>query len=185
MSNHDSSSRLSAEPFAVLDQRSRLARPLRFLLALLLATLCPALASRAMGQNIQYDDKALDLGMRSTVRVDPVTRGISFEIPLGSYAGRAGLNMPVTLSYTSKVWDVQFQGYASGPPPPFQGGFQPFTIVTSNYARHSFSGWTSTIGLPSVDFTPSNHVYDMNGFPKMSCGMERGMLTGISVGIMR
>jgi len=121
-----------------------------------------------MGQNIQYDDKALDLGMRSTVRVDPVTRGISFEIPLGSYAGRAGLNMPVTLSYTSKVWDVQFQGYASGPPPPFQGGFQPFTIVTSNYARHSFSGWTSTIGLPSVDFTPSNHVYDMNGFPKMS-----------------
>jgi RHS repeat-associated protein len=166
MSNHDSSTCLSVEPFAMVVRRSRFARPL--LLALLLVMLFPALASRAMGQNIQYDDKALDLGLRSTVRVDPVTRGISFEIPLGSYAGRGGLNMPVTLSYTSKVWDVQFQGYAAGPPPPFQGGFQPYTLVSTTFARHSVAGWTSSNGLPFVDFAPSQHVYDMNGFPKTS-----------------
>ena len=89
--------------------------------------------------------RPLDLGSRSATRVEPTTRGVNFSIPLGSYPGRAGLNVPVALSYTSKVWNVEVQGYNAEPPPPFNQ-MQPFTIAVAQFAKHSVAGWTSSIG---------------------------------------
>lgn len=83
---------------------------------------------KAFAQNIQNADQALDLGTRSSSRVNPITRGVNFDIPLGSFPGRSGVNVPVTLSYSSKVWAIEYEGYNSGPPPP-HGGMTPFTIV--------------------------------------------------------
>lgn len=107
------------------------------------------------------------MGMRSTLTVNPSTRGVEFQIPLGNYRGRAGLDVPVVLSYSSKVWGVEFQGYNTGAPPPHQP--TPFTIVTANYAKHSVAGWTTTVGSPIYDFTIGNKVYDAFGNPTHNC----------------
>src|SRR2546425_5318207 len=52
--------------------------------------------------NIQYTNKAADLGLRANARVNPATLGLELEINLGNYLGRAGLSVPVTLNYSSK-----------------------------------------------------------------------------------
>lgn len=128
-------------------------------------TLCAAFSADTFAQNIQHADKNLDLGMRSNVRVHPITRAVNFEIPLGHFPGRAGHNIPVTLSYSSKVWNIDYQGYNPGPPPP-HGGMQPFTIVTTRYSKRSMSGWTSSVSGPSIDSEPGSHMYDLNGTPR-------------------
>ena len=103
--------------------------------------------------------------MRGAVKVNPSTRGVELQISLGNYRGRAGLDVPVTLSYTSKLWNVEFQGFNTGAPPPHQP--EPFTIVTAEYAKHSVAGWTSNIGFPQRDFSPGDKIYDQFGSPKI------------------
>ena len=152
---HFTSPNQATNLFSTIDQRARDSRRLNLWIIVLLATLF--LASRANAQNVQYDDKALDLGSRGAARVDPVTRGLSFEIPLGSYPGRAGMNVPITLSYSSKVWNVEFQGYNGGTNPP-SPPMQPFTIVVARYAKRSVAGWTSSIGMPIVETAPTTSI---------------------------
>jgi hypothetical protein len=162
---HLTSPNQATNPIATIDQRARDSRCLHVWIVVLLATLF--FASRANAQNVQYDDKALDLGSRGAARVDPVTRGLSFEIPLGSYPGRAGMNVPITLSYSSKVWNVEFQGYNGGTNPPAPP-MQPFTIVVARYAKHSVAGWTSSIGMPIVETAPNHqHLFNQIGEPKI------------------
>lgn len=121
----------------------------------------------ALAQNVQYTNKTTDLGMRSTQRVNPITRAVEFQVPLGNYTGRSGLDVPVVLSYSSKVWEVKYQGYNPGSPPP-HGGMQPFTIVTADYAKHSVAGWTSSVGFPVIDPDVGNQIYHPSGFPNVS-----------------
>lgn len=124
--------------------------PRYFWLLLSVLFLCSALRSEALAQNVQYTNEAVDLGLRSIRTVNPSTRGVELQIPLGHYRGRGGLDVPVTLSYSSKVWTVEFQGYNTGAPPPHQP--EAFTIVTAEYAKHSVAGWTSAIGMPILIF---------------------------------
>src|SRR6266511_2657210 len=49
--------------------------------------------------NVQYTSKAVDLGLRGNLTVNPSTLALEIEIPLGGYAGRAGLNVPIAISY--------------------------------------------------------------------------------------
>ena len=142
---------------AMIDQRARDSRRLHVGIVVLLATVVLTLPYRANAQNVQYDDKALDLGSRGAARIDPVTRGLSFEIPLGSYPGRAGMNIPITLFYNSKVWNVEFQGYNGGTNPPAPP-MQPFTIVGARFAKHSVAGWTSSIGMPIGKTLPTTSI---------------------------
>lgn len=164
--SHDLTSPNQATNLCAFNQQhARDARRLHAWILVLFTTLFLALASSANAQNVQYDDKALDLGSRSTTRVDPVTRGLTFSIPLGSYPGRAGLNVPVTLSYTSKVWNVEFQGYNPGTNPPYNP-MQAFSIVVAQYAKHSVAGWSSSISMPILDNTAGAHFYNANGAAK-------------------
>ena len=137
-----------------------------------LLSICLFLRTEASAQNVQYNNQAPDMGMRSTLTVNPSTRAVELQIPLGNYRGRGGLDVPVALSYSSKVWGVEFQGYNTGAPPPHQ--MDPFTIVTAEYAKHSVAGWTSTIGFPVFDFTPGNRIYDAFGNPNVSGNCTSG-----------
>ena len=135
-----------------------------------LVLLCMPIYTAA--QNVQYNNKGTDLGMRSSRKVNPSTRGMEIQIPLGHYPGRNGLDVPVTLSYSSKLWGVEFQGYNTGAPPPHQP--PPFTIVTADYAKHSVRGWTTTIGMPVVDLQPGNRIYDQFGSPNVTGNCTNG-----------
>src|SRR2546421_9333036 len=63
------------------------------------------------GQNIQYTKNTADLKLRNNLSVNPSTRAVELQIPLGDYPGRAGSNLPVTISYSSKVWRIDYQAY--------------------------------------------------------------------------
>jgi len=139
----------------------------------LLAVVCLALSSAALGQNVQYTNEAVDMGIRSTRRVNPTTLGLEFEIPLGRYKGRNGLDVPVNLSYSSKLWVVEFQGYNPGAPPP-HSTFDPYTIVTANYAQHTVRGWTTTVDMPELDFRPGDRIYNANGSPNVDGNCTAG-----------
>ncbi len=114
----------------------------------------------------------MDLGMRSTRKVNPSTRAVEMQIPLGHYRGRGGFDVPISLSYSSKLWGIEFQGYNIGAPPPHQPG--PFTTVTADYAKHSVRGWTTTIGMPVIDQAPGNRIYDQNGGPNVTGNCTNG-----------
>src|ERR1700752_142175 len=135
-----------------------------------LVLLCMPIYTAA--QNVQYNNKGTDLGMRSSRKVNPSTRGMEIQIPLGHYPGRNGLDVPVTLSYSSKLWGVEFQGYNTGAPPPHQPG--PFTIVTADFAKRSLRVWTTTVGMPTVDVMPGNRIYDQFGSPNVSGNCTSG-----------
>lgn len=152
----------------------RKAAPQSFVLSCILFIFVASLASsEALAQNVQYTSLALDLAARNTRRINPATRAVEFHIPLGHYQGRAGLAIPVTLSYSSKLWQVEFQGFNPGAPPP-HGGIQPFTIVTAEYADRTVAGWTSSVGFPTIDFQPSTRLYDAFGNPNVSGNCTSG-----------
>ena len=110
-------------------------------------------------QNIQNPQSSVDNLVRSNVKVDLSTGAMQLQIPLGQYPGRGGATLPVTLNYSSKVWNIKFQSTL-----PCNG--EPVTSYRPEFARSSASGWTSTLGwfLPSGD--PSLETYEgLNGKP--------------------
>jgi YD repeat-containing protein len=139
----------------------------RRVLATLILASCVVLflTTPAAAQNVQYNQKAADLGLRSGLTIDPSTHALQIQIPMGSYPGRAGMNLPVTLSYSSKVWRINYEGYNPGQRHPDGTIDNPYTLVNAQYGEHSASGWTSSLGFPFLDTVTMNHLYDMDGNP--------------------
>ncbi|MBL8191079.1 MAG: hypothetical protein JNK38_23885, partial [Acidobacteria bacterium] len=110
----------------------------------------------ALAQNISYTENNLDQSLRSNLNVDPSTFGMSFSVPLGNFPGR-GASMPVTLSYSSKVWRTRHQFSWTQ----FNGTDQ--SDVNFKYGEYSKSGWTTNLDVPWVEYTGGAQIYDVNG----------------------
>jgi hypothetical protein len=125
--------------------------------------------------NVQFTNKAVDLGDRGDLRINPSTLGMEIQIPLGHYPGRAGMSLPVTLNYSSALWRIDYNYYNPGQytsnGTPIGNGY---TGVVARYAEHSMSGWTSSLGFPFPDGAPTQY-YDYYGKPvpdANSCGVS-------------
>jgi RHS repeat-associated protein len=146
---------------------------LRRVLLLTLLIFLSASFNTAAGQapNIQFNKKSVDGGDRGSVRVNPSTLALELEIPLASYPGRAGLNVPVTLSYSSKAWRVEYIAYIPGH---FSSSGNPlndgYTRVEARFGEYSAGGWTSSIGFPVLDNTLLSEFYDGAGNSKSTGG---------------
>ncbi|MGH9872553.1 MAG: RHS repeat-associated core domain-containing protein [Pyrinomonadaceae bacterium] len=114
--------------------------------------------------NVQYTNKAVDLGLRGNLTVNPSTRAIEIQIPLGSYTGRAGFNVPIVISYSSKVHRIKYEafnpGHYSSSGVPIGDGY---TLVSDRFAEYSSGGWTSSVGFPLLDYSAQGERYDMFG----------------------
>ncbi|HJY31223.1 MAG TPA: hypothetical protein VJ306_24515, partial [Pyrinomonadaceae bacterium] len=108
-------------------------------------------------QNIQHTENKPDLALRSDLRVDPSTLGMSLSIPLASYPGRAGHGLPVAITYSSKALRLDFQGVDYTP----VTGAKTWTGV--KFGERSTAGWTSTLNPPRVEFTGMGQYYDGQG----------------------
>jgi hypothetical protein len=88
--------------------------------------------------NVQYTNRAVDLGLRGNLTVNPSTRAVEIQIPFGSYAGRAGVNVPISISYSSKVHRIKYEAYNPGQygsnGVPIGNGY---TMVTDRFAEYS------------------------------------------------
>src|SRR2546423_805121 len=123
--------------------------------------------------NVEFNNKAVDFGDRGDSKVNPSTLGMEIQVPLGNYPGRAGVSLPVTLNYSSKLWRFDYNFYNPGQ---YTSSGNPigngYTGVVARYAEHSLSGWTSSLGFPFLDGAPTQY-YDSTGYPKPdanSCG---------------
>lgn len=132
-------------------------------LALLFAAawcLCAG-SPQASAQNVQYTSNLVDKTKRSSLRVDPTTLGLSVEIPIAEYPGRAGVGLPVTFNYSSKLWRMKFIGGGDENAPNT-------TRVAPAWGEHTAAGWTNTLGLPKLMDNPQE-IYDGLGFPTSDC----------------
>ena len=95
---------------------------------------------------------AVDNLTRSSMRVDPSTGALQFQIPLGEYRGRGEASLPVVLHYSSKLWKIKHHSTL-----PCNG--EPVSSYFAEYAKSSASGWTSTVGwfLPSEDLSMESY----------------------------
>jgi RHS repeat-associated protein len=114
--------------------------------------------------NVQYTNKAVDLGLRSNLAVNPATRAVEIQIPLGSYPGRAGFDVPIAISYSSKVHRIKYEAFNPGH---YSSSGQPigdgYTLVSDRFAEYSSAGWTSTVGFPVLDYSAQGEKYDLFG----------------------
>ena len=124
---------MSAEQERIVESQS--GYWLVFAISVILTVFYP-LAVRAQNPapNVQYTNKAVDLGLRGNLTVNPSTRAVEIQIPLGNYAGRAGLNVPIAISYSSKVHRIKFEGFNPGQ---FTSSGQPvgdgYTLVSESF----------------------------------------------------
>src|SRR4051794_3489578 len=110
----------------------------------LVATVC------VIGQaEPQYTANKSDDVLRSTGRVNPSSLGMEIQIPLGSYGGR-GMSVPISLSYSSKVWRMLNMGL-SPKAGVNQEGCDSYNMPL--YADRTASGWNSSVELPYVEYS--------------------------------
>lgn len=131
--------------YSTRNQRSLIKRGLRPVL--LLAAGCLLLhTAKSFAQEIQYARNAPDYTQRSGLRVDPASRALSIDIPLGSYPGRAGMNMPISINYSSKVWNIEFDGE-------LEDQFnRPYWTYLAQYSNErDRAGWTSSLDPPRIE----------------------------------
>ncbi|MGI8544185.1 MAG: RHS repeat domain-containing protein [Aridibacter sp.] len=108
-------------------------------------------------QDKAHTDNSAEQTLRSSGRVNPSTFGLEMNIPLGAYPGR-GINVPVSINYSSKVWRLDFNMYEPANP-----GCS--SLWDPVYSENSASGWTSSLGVAYVEYTGKDNLFDQNGFP--------------------
>src|ERR1044072_7314312 len=115
-------------------------------LSLVVALFVLLLRLSANGQTPQKPntDSALDNRMRSNATVDPLSLGLQLSINLGSYPGRDGLALPITMSYSSHLWGIHHVTTE-------KCGMSPYWVYyhryRPEYGRGSLGGWTAPLGV--------------------------------------
>lgn len=113
-------------------------------------------------QNIQYTQNKPDQSLRSPMRVDPATLGLSLEVPIAAYPGRAGL--PINLIYSSKQWRFNFNDLF------FSQIGSPRTISNPLFSEWAKAGWTSSMDIPVIEWTGHSQIYNSSdGRPCDEC----------------
>ncbi|MDQ1639477.1 MAG: hypothetical protein QOF62_2816, partial [Pyrinomonadaceae bacterium] len=123
-----------------------------------------SLSANAQTPQKPNTDSALDNRMRSDATVDPLSLSLQLSINLGSYPGRDGLALPITMSYSSRLWGIdphvttdRCGGF--GPPWTYYQRYRP------EYGRGSMAGWTSPLGMSDAHGTVDLELYNFDGHP--------------------
>jgi len=119
------------------------------------------------GQTSNSNEFKTDKNLRSSARINPATLAMEFSLPLAEYPGRAGSSVPITFSYSSKVWTIKRWQFWHNEQ---QGGVgtesNPFltTNITEYmpiFGKDSLGGWTS--GLRALQIVPDDEGYVDDG----------------------
>lgn len=133
---------------------------------------------------VKHTEGNRDQAMRSNGRVNASTLGMEIDIPLGNYPGR-GINIPVTLSYSSKVWRMDLLTTEM-----FNSGNACYSVYKPVYGDRSAAGWTTSLAVPYIEYTGWDSLYNKLGFPQidLECfsqnpppGNENAIIKRISV----
>lgn len=103
------------------------------------------------GQNNQNSGGSADRSLKSMARVNPSTLAMEFSLPLGSYPGRAGNAVPISFSYSSKLWEIKSFGTWSYQQSPISSNRIYVTDTRPKFAERSSAGWTSSLMPPRLE----------------------------------
>ena len=101
-----------------------------------------------------------DQTSRGSGRINPSTLAMEFDLPLASYPGR-GINVPISLSYSSKLWQMDWQGSIDGGI--VTGGCR--SLSEAKFSEKSASGWTTSLATPYIEYIGMDHQFNSDGFP--------------------
>jgi RHS repeat-associated protein len=104
------------------------------------------IASAANAQNIQFTQGSVGSGLDNTVQVS-----------LWTYPGRGATSLPVTLSYSSRVWRVGHLKTVN------RIGYQ--SIAEAIYAEYSTAGWKASLDLPIIEWPKVDDTFYYTGAP--------------------
>jgi RHS repeat-associated protein len=137
------------------------------------------LDQQAFAQNVQSTHNTADEALKSDLRVDPTTLGLSIVVPFGNYSGRADLSAPVGVRYSSKgLWHMEYSGYyqeGACCAPSFTANPQglptdnSYSYVNVSYNATPGSGWVRTSEPPSVVSDFGAGIYNFDGDPCAEC----------------
>lgn len=123
--------------------------------------ICLLMLTNAFGQTgliKQYTGNTADQNLHGSGRINLSTLGMEFDLSLGGYAGR-GVNIPINLSYSSKVWNLKYGGTLTAP-----GHNVPcWTSIEARYAEKSASGWTTSLAVPYIEYSGWANAYNGDG----------------------
>ena len=88
----------------------------------------------------------------------PGTNTMTLQIPLGSMPGR-GINLPINLNYTSKVWRLGFLQTRYWTP----NGKN--SVAEAIYSEYATAGWTTSLDVPVVEWPKNLDLYWYTGKP--------------------
>lgn len=125
---------------------------------LLLVLLSAFVAVKAQDKG---NEASVDRNQRGGARINPATLGLEFEITLANYPGR-GIEVPVTLSYSSKLWRMDFDGTRPVPGSQSSPCYKHYRPV---FAEHSASGWTTSLSTPYIEYIGAENHYNDLGAP--------------------
>lgn len=114
------------------------------------------LFNQAVFPQIENTKNNPDSVLKSGLSVDPATLGFSLRIPLGSYPGRNGVDVPVVINYSSKVWRMRFIDRREYPRPGEYNG----NVLEPLFSEDSLSGWTSSLDVPWIGFDVPDWGYN-------------------------
>src|SRR5260221_4338211 len=106
--------------------------------AALMAVVLLCLCAQVKAQNIQFTQGSVGSGLDNNV-----------QISIWTYPGRGGASLPVSLSYSSRVWRIGHLKTVNN-----QSYYQ--SIAEAIYAEYSTSGWKSNLNLPTVEWPKTN-----------------------------
>ncbi len=86
---------------------------------------------------------------------------LSLGVSLGTYKGR-GIDLPVSLSYSSDIWKIEHLGKVQVTPPEY-GCCITQSVTEAIYSKNAMSGWKSALDLPIIEFPKSTTTYDYKG----------------------
>jgi hypothetical protein len=125
----------------------------RWVMVIAMLSILPLAIQAQTAQSVQYTQNTPDQTLRSDMKVDPSTLGLSIQVPIAGYPGRAGAGLPIMLYYSSKQWRLQYDL-----------SWTDIHNVTYSethpvYAEHSKSGWSSSLGVPYIEWTNYSQPY--------------------------
>jgi RHS repeat-associated protein len=98
-------------------------------------------------QNVQNTSGNTNSIVSLDSEVDSSTLGLNLVIKLGSYTGRNNNNLPVTMRYSSKVWNIRFQGSWTD-----VSQSRTYSYTEPFYAQNTAAGWTNSLVPPRFDY---------------------------------
>ncbi len=95
---------------------------------------------------------------------------VSFGVPITNYKGR-GMDLPVSLSYSSTVWNIEHKGIVRNySVPGYSGYYFKQSVTEAIYAKNSTAGWKSSLDLPTIEIpTDIYNSYGGTGIAIGSC----------------